>query len=424
MKFDLKAKYISLTALSLAAAFLFSDSVEAASFNYGPQDPPTLRVSNYSRNPGCTTCWSGSTSARAGEVISFMTYYHNTGNDTASNTTLQVNLPDGSFTSATISGAVSAENASGASGSVNVYLTSSQTLTFIPGSLFWYPNQSSGAQGAPDGQNGSEIISYGLNIGNIAAGWSSQGYAVFQAQVSSNPTESAPTASAPSYDYNQNYYSPSYVPVYVPTYNQAPTYAAPVPAPAFQTKPVQIPLSRPQIFQRSEDKLEFEIYLEKETSIVGEENVLFARYYNSGGSAAKNSVLYITLPDGVEFLKFTATPAVMRDGNHFEYNIGTVNPGEEKIVSLNFLVGEQVVPGNSLPFEGHLNYSGSKGTQKSIQDSTALGITTANQLTASAYAVIGPIFNSWMRQLIIGIILGFLVAYLYIGKKSEPLKFK
>lgn len=429
MKLNSTIKSFLIIALIAVAVFSGYSAVEAASFNYGSQDSPTLQISNYSRNPGCNTCWSGSVSANAGQIVSFMVYYHNTASDTAANTTLRVNLPSGSFNSTTISGGVEANSSSGASGSVSLYLSSNQSLTFIPGSLKWYPNQSTGSQGAPFGQSGSEIISSGLNIGNITGGWSSQGYAVFQAQVSSNavpaPTTPEP-APQPSYNYSSNYYTPSYVPVYVPTYSPAPTYVAPTPAPSFQTNPVVLPPSKPKAVpvQRSEDNLEFEIYLDKEKSLVGDENVLFARYYNAGGSAARNATLYITLPDGVEFLKFTATPALMRDRNHFEYNIGTVNPGEEKIVSLNFLVAMSVVPGNNLPFEGRLVLTGSKGTLKSFQDSAVLEVTTSNQLTASAYSLLGPLLNSWFRQLLIGLIIGFLIYHFFLGKPAEPLKFK
>ncbi len=423
MKTNFNKKYVLITGLIISAVF-FAYSAEAASFNYGPQDSPTFQASNYSRNPGCNTCWSGSVSANAGEIISFMVYYHNTENDAANNTTLQVSLPGGTFSSATASGNVSASNASGASGSVGIYLSSNQSLTFIPGSLKWYPNQSSNPQNAPFSQNGSEIIQSGLNIGNIAGGWPGQGYAVFQAQVSSNYDSVA----APTPSYTSSYYTPSYVPVYVPAYNPSPTPTYTAPTPTLVAQPrlaVAAPVARSPIFQRSEENLEFEIYLDKESALVGNEDILFARYYNAGGSIAKNATLHIYLPDGVEFLKFTATPAVMREDNIFEYNIGPVNPGEEKIVSLNFLVGDRVVPGNNLNFEGKLVYAGSKGGAKSIQDSAALEITTSNQLTASAYSVLGPIFNSWFRQLIIGILIGLLIYhYLFTEKKKDSLKFK
>lgn len=425
MKINSNKKIILAAGLMLCLAIFASSDAQAASFNYGTQDSPTLQISNYSRNPGCTTCWSGSASADAGEIVSFMVYYHNTASDTAANTVLRVNLPSGTFNSTTVSGGVEADSSSGASGSVSLYLSSNQSLSFIPGSLKWYPNQSSGSQGAPFGQSGSEIISSGLRIGSITGGWSSQGYAVFQAQVSSNSAPATPDPT-PSYNYSQNYYTPSYVPVYIPSYQPTQTYTTPTPAPSFQTNPVTIPVSRPRTTPvlRGEDSLEFEIFLDKERSLPGDENVLFARYYNSGESAARNATLYITLPDGVEFLKFTATPALMRDKNHFEYTIGEISPGEEKVVSLNFLVSTGMIPGNSLLFEGKLVLTGSRGTLKSFQDSAVLEVTTANQLTASAYTILGPLLNSWMRQLLLGVIIGFVIHYYFFNRKKEELKFK
>lgn len=425
MKTNINKKFLTMTGLIIGTVFFTYANAKAASFNNSGQDSPTLQVSNYSVNPGCNNCWSGNVSAGDGDIISFMIYYHNTENDTAGNTVLQVSLPSGTFSSANASGNVSASNASGASGNVGIQLSSSQNLTFIPGSFKWYPNQSSSPQSAPFGQNGSEITYSGLNIGNIAGGWSGQGYAVFQAQVSSNYGSNSVPA-APSY--NANYYTPSYVPVYMPAYNPtpAPVYSAPAPTLVAQPKlTVPAPSTRAPIFQASEENMEFEIYLDKEKALVGNEDILFARYYNSGGSIARNATLYINLPDGVEFLKFTATPAVMRENNLFEYNIGSINPGEEKIVSLNFMVGERVVPGNSLQFSGKLNFTGSKGGLKSIQDSAGLEITTANKLTASAYSVLGPLFNSWIRQLIIGMLIGFAIYHFFFQeKKKDTLKFK
>lgn len=432
-------KYIAITILMICSViFKYSYAEAAASFNYGQQDPSTLQVSNYSANPSCNTCWYHSISASAGQIISFMVYYHNTGTDTANNTTLQVNLPGGSFNSTSISGSVSAVNASGASGSVNVYISTSQSLTFIPGSLKWYPNQSSGAQSAPSGQSGSEIISGGLNIGNITGGWPSQGYAVFQAQISSNaaPTPTPTPTPTPSptpnpypyptyYSYDQTYYPQSAASVYVPVYTPPPTYTPP--APVYQPNPFQIipPASKPKpAVQRGEEKLEFKIYLDKEKAQVGDEDILFARYYNSGESPAKNATLYVDIPDGVEFLKFTVTPALMQNKNLFVYNIGTINPGEEKIVSLNFLVAASVIPGDNLPFGGRLEFAGSRGTLKSIQDSTTLNVVAGNPLTASLYSIFGPILNSWFREILFGGILGFFLYHFFFAKKEEPVKFK
>lgn len=160
----------------------------AASFNNNSQDKPTLRISNYTKNSGCSGCWSTYASADAGDIVSFDVYYHNTSSETANQTRASVILPSGNFSSRTIYGSVWSNNSSLiAQSGVSLNLTSSQTLTFISGSARWYPNQSLSEQTLPSGQNGSEITSSsGLNIGDIALGWETQGHIIFRAQVSNN----------------------------------------------------------------------------------------------------------------------------------------------------------------------------------------------------------------------------------------------
>jgi len=200
--FKLK-KLQSFFAVSLmAAVFVPTAFASGASFNTDPLDYPTLQAGNYTECPGCTS-WSTSVSADAGEIISFMIYYHNTSNEVARQTKVRVLLPTGNFQNTQIIGSVWADNASAAQGSVSVNLSSNQTLTFIPGSVRWYPNRSSSPYPLPFGQNGSEIISSsGLNLGDIGPGWNYQGYVVFRAQVSNDQT---PSGQAPTVFTNSAY---------------------------------------------------------------------------------------------------------------------------------------------------------------------------------------------------------------------------
>jgi hypothetical protein len=196
-------KNINKIKTSLIAAFLLVGILYpavfalAATFNNDPQDFATLRVTDYTRNPSCSNCWQTSVSANPGDIVSFAIYYHNTSNETANQTRIRVNLPSDSATSHTATAYVWASNASAVSGSATVNLSSSQTLTFVPGSVKWYPNQStSNPTPLPYGQDGSELFtSNGLNIGDIAPGWATQGSVVFWAKVGDTPSGSAPTVS-------------------------------------------------------------------------------------------------------------------------------------------------------------------------------------------------------------------------------------
>ncbi|TSD03731.1 MAG: Uncharacterized protein Athens071426_64 [Parcubacteria group bacterium Athens0714_26] len=183
-----------LNVILLTAVFI--PSANAMSFfNSDPGDFPTLQASNYTKNPNCNTCWITSVSADKGEVVSFLVYYHNTSNETARQTKIKVDLPSASFTTQNISAELWAQNANIVYGSAPVTLTSSQTLTFIPGSVRWYDHFNN-QQTLLYGQQGNEIVSSdGLNVGDITPGWQTQGYVVFRAQISNTSTQQPPAQS-------------------------------------------------------------------------------------------------------------------------------------------------------------------------------------------------------------------------------------
>jgi len=191
------SSYSKVALGSILAAGLFFQALPAfaaASFNNDPSDFPTIRVGNSTAQQG-TLNWSSSVSANAGEVVAFLIYYHNTSSETATQTRVSASLPSGAFTSSAAVGSVWASNASAATGQATINLTSSQTLTFIPGSVQWFPNRtSSNPQPLPNGQSGDSIISSGgINLGDIAPGWETQGYLTFRAQVSTSQQGSVPT---------------------------------------------------------------------------------------------------------------------------------------------------------------------------------------------------------------------------------------
>ncbi|MDD5547567.1 MAG: hypothetical protein PHN74_01535 [Candidatus Pacebacteria bacterium] len=164
----------SLSAMLFAGIFIpASSAFAAASFNNDPLDKPTLRVSKIS-----PTSWGTSVSVNNGDIVSFDVYFHNTAiNETAQQTTITAVLPTGSATNHNVTATISATNASSVSGSVTVNLSSSQTLTYRTGSTKFYDHNGTMSP-MSDG-----IASGGISIGNLPAGWLSQGHVTFQAQV-------------------------------------------------------------------------------------------------------------------------------------------------------------------------------------------------------------------------------------------------
>ncbi|MDO8676610.1 MAG: hypothetical protein Q7K16_03085 [Candidatus Azambacteria bacterium] len=172
----------------------------ATTFNNDPDDHATLRAINYTVYGDTNQNWSTSASGNAGDTISFAIYYHNTSSETATDVRAHLSPQStGNGTSHQFNGTVSASNAISVSGSSNVFISSSQSMTYIPGTITWRPNQTvSGSESLLYGQNGTEIFtSSGLRLGNIAPGWSTQGSVVLRFKISNNtpPPPPAPSVS-------------------------------------------------------------------------------------------------------------------------------------------------------------------------------------------------------------------------------------
>ncbi|MDI6717569.1 MAG: fibronectin type III domain-containing protein [Patescibacteria group bacterium] len=196
---------IILIGVFVAPSFSFA----AASFNTDPLDYPTLQVGNLTTSPGCASCWKTSGSANGGEYLSFLVYYHNTSNETANQTKIIANVPSGSYSSQTVSVSIVSQNSGTINGSVGISAPSNQSLTFVSNSVKWFPSRNSAAQPLLYGQSGNEIVSEGLNIGDIVSGWSSQGYVIFSVLVGaggSGSSANAPiVATNPATSIGQNY---------------------------------------------------------------------------------------------------------------------------------------------------------------------------------------------------------------------------
>jgi hypothetical protein len=187
-------KYLALF-LVLFGAIIPTAVFAATSLNTDARDYATLRVNNDTRNPNNPNTWSGSITANPGDEVSFAIYYHNTGTETARNVRITLTpQTSGSKTTHTFNATVSADNASTVYGSATITLSSAQSITFDSGTVIWRPNQTTfGSQALPNGQSGSQIFSGGVNIGDIAPGWSTQGSVVVGFTVGETQQQELPT---------------------------------------------------------------------------------------------------------------------------------------------------------------------------------------------------------------------------------------
>ena len=132
MKQYIKSMLLVAFALTALAGFGMRASAATAPYvawNTDVKDCPTISVANAStlENSG-NTCWGPTVNAQPGDTINVRIYYHNTGTAAAGNTIVKLNMPTGTRSSFSFTGAVTGGLAQ-ALGSGNINLSSPATLT-------------------------------------------------------------------------------------------------------------------------------------------------------------------------------------------------------------------------------------------------------------------------------------------------------
>lgn len=161
--------------------FLPVNKVSAAypAFNTDPLDKETLRLKNNTKG---TSSWQDPISAEAGDKVSFAVYYHNTADGTvAKNTKVRVDFEDNQNKKLSFKGFVWADNASYVSDTGTINVPCSGLAFVFDKTAKWYPNQGSTAKevSVTFSQSNSALV----NIGDVAGGWSTQGYVVFEGTI-------------------------------------------------------------------------------------------------------------------------------------------------------------------------------------------------------------------------------------------------
>jgi hypothetical protein len=162
------------------------------SFNNDPKDLQTVTVSDDTTGK-CSAgpadgCWKSSITANPGDLVSVQVYFHNTGTATSTDTAVGMS-PESSAsgTTHTFSGVVAGGTDTSGNvivrGSATIYTTDDESLTFVPGSVRYFPNQSTSGDQLP-GADQYLFSSTGSNIGDVAPGWAGQGVVTADFQVS------------------------------------------------------------------------------------------------------------------------------------------------------------------------------------------------------------------------------------------------
>ena len=163
-------------------------------FNFLPEDRELFQGLNFTKNE---TNYTDPITTTGDDEVAALVYYHNGEvNTVANNTTIKVTMPIDTNSKSKILGAsISADNAAtitdtiinqqivGKSGLTVITPTADSTLSFVPGSVRWYPEKNESPVALPAGQTGDTILTTGVNIGNIQGCWDFSGFIVFKLKV-------------------------------------------------------------------------------------------------------------------------------------------------------------------------------------------------------------------------------------------------
>ncbi len=165
-------KIIILILAVVASATLFATSAYANSSLNSPGHMPTISVTNHTTHP-CSVgpingCWTTSTSAKPGDIISVSVYYENTGDETLHDVTLALH-PSRNGANVSFTGGVDASNSTGrVNGNASATLSKATTITMLLGNQrpAWYPGITGGAREVDT----NALIGTGFNVGDVAPG--------------------------------------------------------------------------------------------------------------------------------------------------------------------------------------------------------------------------------------------------------------
>lgn len=170
-----------------------------ASFNSIAGDQEFLTGRNVTQNG---TAFTDPVNATGGDIVDVAVYYHNASEDLveniAKNVNIKINVPTTEATSHKITGSISADNAETVTGTIvngqevgikDLTINTGTALTklsYVPGSVRWYPNRmtttGAGAQ-LPFGQNGDSIVTTGVNLGDLRGCFQYSGFIILSVKV-------------------------------------------------------------------------------------------------------------------------------------------------------------------------------------------------------------------------------------------------
>lgn len=140
-------------------------------------------------------------------------------------------------------------------------------------------------------------------------------------------------------------------------------------------------------------------------------------YRNEGDGTARDAVLAVVLPDGVEYIKAHLPPRA-QSGKNIEFFIGNLSPHDQGTVTVRVRINESVKKGSILLFQAIMQYKNENGDSMSSNVFLAVKVDGNGRFLAALFGSFAA-WGFWLLFILLLIVLLLTFYLLFIRRKRE-----
>lgn len=143
-------------------------------------------------------------------------------------------------------------------------------------------------------------------------------------------------------------------------------------------------------------------------------------YKNGCSYSLNNSFIKIIVPAETDGIKTASTRGVSeQDANGTTYALGTLQPNDQGVITVQGNVSTGVNKGDILIFSSVLNFTDSKDHPQSISSYLTAQVLSGRSLTASVFDAFRGLLGSWWFSLLLLLVIAFLIYWIFFKKQGE-----
>ncbi len=143
-------------------------------------------------------------------------------------------------------------------------------------------------------------------------------------------------------------------------------------------------------------------------------------YKNGCSYALNNAFIKIIVPAETDEIKTASTRGVSeQDANGTTYALGTLQPGDQGVITVQGNVSTGVNKGDILIFSSVLNFADTKDHPQSVSSYLTAQVLSGRSLTASVFDAFRGLLGSWWFSLLLLLVIAFLIYWIFFKKQGQ-----